>query len=108
MLMDPSDSTTEKALTQPTFIIEHQGALYVTEGVLEYRWSDDLPDEQKRGVEAVRQMYDEARRSATRSQQAGDPDQFGGDSYPQPPPVEVDRKGMIAFMATKPPRPPGG
>jgi hypothetical protein len=111
MLMNPTDSTTDpagdKALTDPTFIIEHDGALYVTEGVLEYRWSEDLSDEQRRGVEEIRRLYDEARRSAGGSAQTRDSAQFSGESYPQGCPV-VDRMGVVAFMATKPPRPPGG
>ncbi len=109
--MNPSDSTTgpagAKALTEPTFIIEHQGVLYVTEGVLEYRLSEDLSDEQRRGVEEVRRLYDEGRRSAGGMAQTGDAAQFSGESYPQPCPVVVDRMGMVAFMATNPPRPPG-
>ena len=110
--MNPSDSRTDptgaRALTEPTFIIEHQGALYVTEGVLEYRWSEDLSEEQRRGVEAVRRLYDEGRRSAGGSAQTAGADQFSGESDPQPCPVVVDRMGMVAFMATNPPRPPGG
>jgi hypothetical protein len=110
MLMDPSDSTTDPAgapaLREPTFIIEHEGALYVTEGVLEYRWSEDLTDEQKRGVEEVRRLYEEARRSAGGVAKTGDADQFSGESY-NPCPV-VDSLKMVAFMATNPPRPPGG
>ena len=103
--MNPSDSTNDPsaapALREPTFIIEHEGALYVTEGVLEYRWSEDLTDEQKRGVEEVRRLYEEARRST----KTGDTDQFSGEAY-NPCPA-VDSMKMVAFMATNPPRPPG-
>jgi hypothetical protein len=97
--MNPSDSTNDPsaapALRDPTFIIEHQGVLYVTEGVLEYRWSEELEGEQREGVQALRRFYDEARRSA------GD---VGQESYAQP--VVVEKMDNIAFMATSPPRPP--
>jgi hypothetical protein len=111
MLMNPTDpkkNPSAAALREPTFIIEHEGALYVTEGVLEYRLSDDSTPEQRRGVEGLRQLYDQTRRSGAASARASDPGQSLGESYPQPPPVPVNRNGVIAFMATKPPRPPGG
>jgi hypothetical protein len=111
MLMNPSDSTNDPsaapALRDPTFIIEHQGVLYVTEGVLEYRWSEDLTDEQKRGVKEIRRLYDEAQRSSAGSARTRNSAQLSGESYPQGCPV-VERTGVVAFMATKPPRPPGG
>jgi hypothetical protein len=97
MLMNPSDSTNSStaALRDPTFIIEHQGVLYLTEGVLEYRDSEGLEGEQREGVAALRRLYEEARRSA------GD---VGQETYAQP--VVVDKMDTIAFMATSPPRPP--
>jgi hypothetical protein len=93
-----------KALKEPTFIIEHQGALYVTDGVFEYRDTDAKTADQKAGVAALRKLYNDTRSTAGASAAAA----ASGQSQPQPPPVPITRKAVIAFMATKPPQPPGG
>ena len=47
------------ASSSPNFIIEHDGRYYVTVGVLEYNpAAKGLTDEQKRGIEDVRKMFD--------------------------------------------------
>ena len=46
------------ASSSPNFIIEHDGRFYVTVGVLEYDpATKGLTDEQKRGIEDVRKMF---------------------------------------------------
>lgn len=48
-----------EALTSPSFIIEQNGRFYVTVAVLEYDPNAaDMTDEQKRGVEQIKEMFE--------------------------------------------------
>lgn len=50
-----------QAIGDRTFIIEEDGRLYVAVAVLEYDAASARTEDQKRGVEEVRRMYEDAK-----------------------------------------------
>ena len=54
------------ALSSPTFVIEHEGRLYVTLAVLEYDpKASGLSAEQKRGIKQMQELFRDANKMAS-------------------------------------------